>query len=87
MIAVEYPKTQNNFFYPLNPINPNNSQYPQQFTSAASLPGPWPSAQVMSYVMWPLAFMMGVPQQDCLKVGLLIGTSPRHGKLALNGMR
>lgn len=28
---------------------------------------------VMSYVMWPLAFMMGVPQQDCLKVGLLIG--------------
>ena len=23
--------------------------------------------------MWPLAFMMGVPQEDCLKVGLLIG--------------
>jgi len=28
---------------------------------------------VMSYIMWPLAFMMGVPQEDCLKVGLLIG--------------
>eukprot|EP00913_Durusdinium_trenchii_P034220 g32025.t1 len=28
---------------------------------------------VMSYAMWPLAFMMGVPQEDCLTVGLLIG--------------
>ena len=30
-------------------------------------------SKVMSYIMWPLAFMMGVPQEDCLKVGLLIG--------------
>ena len=32
----------------------------------------WPKA--LSYAMWPLAFLMGVPQQDCLKVGLLIGS-------------
>ncbi|CAJ1379387.1 unnamed protein product [Effrenium voratum] len=28
---------------------------------------------VLSYLLWPLAFMMGVPPEECGKVGLLIG--------------
>lgn len=39
----------------------------------------------MSYAMWPLAFMMGVPQEDCLTVGLLIGTSLRTERTRTEG--
>ncbi|VDN12896.1 unnamed protein product [Dibothriocephalus latus] len=39
----------------------------------ACLPKPLTFELIFSYVLWPIAFTMGVPSEDCLKVAELIG--------------
>ncbi|VDL89747.1 unnamed protein product [Schistocephalus solidus] len=43
------------------------------FGERAQLPKPLTFELIFSYLLWPLAFTMGVPQEDCFKVAELIG--------------
>jgi CNT family concentrative nucleoside transporter len=46
---------------------------------AVSLWHVWTIQELLGYLMWPIAWLMGVPAQDCLQIGQLLGT-----KMVLN---
>ncbi|VDN09082.1 unnamed protein product [Dibothriocephalus latus] len=43
------------------------------FGERAQIPTPLTFELIFSYLLWPVAFTMGVPQEDCFKVAELIG--------------
>ncbi|BHF72584.1 hypothetical protein SprV_0401565200 [Sparganum proliferum] len=43
------------------------------FGECAQMPTPLTFELIFSYLLWPVAFTMGVPQEDCFKVAELIG--------------